>query len=337
MKRHLQVYKVLSIVLFFFPIHLLFIKIKNFFYDNKLLEPTVVNGKVISVGNISLGGSGKTPFTIALSNFLCENGFSVGVATRGYGRKNNHDSFLLDKQSWKDCGDETLVLKNNLASSVPIYVSKNKIFAAQTLAKMGCDIIVLDDAFQHRKISRDIDIVLLAPDELLKKNQKTFPWGLLREPFYNIKRASMVVTTKANLYNEKKSTKYVHALNTKFQDELLCSIKNTNMNVKNLSKINNLLSICAIGKPESFHNSLKSLNINPLKDLIYSDHYNFTKKDVNTIIDNIKKYNIKGIVCTEKDWVKLISFQGEIVIPIYALRLKYSLNKDIEEAVLRLL
>lgn len=337
MKWRLQMRSILSIFLFFFPIHLLFIKIKNFAYDNNVLKPTIIDRTVISVGNISLGGSGKTPFTIALSNFLYKKGFSVGVITRGYGRKNSHDSFLLDQQSWEDCGDETLVLKNNLDPSIPIYVSKNKIFAAETLAKMGCDIIILDDAFQHRKISRDIDIVLLTPDELVNKNKKTFPWGLLREPFYNIKRANMVITTKENLYNEKKSKKYTLSLNTKFQDELLCSIKNTNTNIESLSKINSLLSICAIGKPESFHNSLRSLKINPLKDLTYSDHYNFTKKDVDIIIDKIKKYSIKGIVCTEKDWVKLISFQDEIVIPIYAVRLNYSLNKDIEKTVLRLL
>jgi tetraacyldisaccharide 4'-kinase len=328
---------ILSIFLFFLPMHLLYIKVKNFIYDNNVLKPTIIGGKVISVGNISLGGSGKTPFTIALSNFLCGKGFSVGVITRGYGRKNIHDSFLLDKQSWEDCGDETLVLKNNLDPSIPIYISKNKIFAAQTLSKMGCDIIILDDAFQHRKISRDIDIVLVTPDELVNKNQKTFPWGLLREPFYNIKRANIVINTKENLYSEKKSTKYPLSLHTEFQDELLCSIKNTNINIKGLSKINNLLSICGIGKPESFHSSLKSLNINPLEYLTYSDHHNFTKKDMDIIIEKIKKYDIKGIVCTEKDWVKLISFQLELVIPIYAIRLNYSLNKDIEETVLRLL
>ena len=124
---------ILSIFLFFLPMHLLYIKVKNFIYDNNVLKPTIIGGKVISVGNISLGGSGKTPFTIALSNFLCGKGFSVGVITRGYGRTNIHDSFLLVKQSWEDCGDETLVLKNNLDPSIPIYISKNKIFVAKAL------------------------------------------------------------------------------------------------------------------------------------------------------------------------------------------------------------
>jgi len=337
MKRRLQVRSALSILLFFFPIHFIFIKLKNLFYDNSLLSSAKINSTVISVGNISLGGSGKTPFTISLSNFLYKKGFSVGIVTRGYGRKDGSDNFLLDNHSWTECGDEALVIKNNISPSIPVYISKNKIYAAKELSKMGCDIIVLDDAFQHRKIFRDIDIVLLSPDELIHKNKKTFPYGLLREPFYNINRADLIVATKSNLYNEKNSAKYVLSLQTNFKDELLCSIKNSKINIKGMSKMDGLLSICGIGKPKSFHNSLKSLNIKPLQSLTYPDHHNFSKEDIDVLASKIKKHNIKAIVCTEKDWVKLISFKDEIVVPIYAIRLNYSLNRDIEEAILRLL
>ena len=204
-------------------------------------------------------------------------------------------------------------------------------------SKMGCDIIVLDDAFQHRKIFRDIDIVLLSPDELMHKNQKTFPYGLLREPFSNIDRADLIISTKANLYNENNSAKSVLSLKTNFHDQLLCSIKNSKINIKEVSKMDGLLSICGIGKPESFHNSLKSLDIKPLESLTFPDHHNFNKKDIDRLVRKIKKEGITAIICTEKDWVKLISFMDDIVIPIYAIRLNYSLNKDIEESILRLL
>ena len=327
----------ISILLFFFPIHFIFIKLKNFFYDNNLLSSAKINSTVISVGNISLGGSGKTPFTISLSNFLYKKGFSVGIVTRGYGRKDSCDDFLLDNHSWRECGDEALVIKNNISKSIPVYISKNKIYAAKELSKMGCDIIVLDDAFQHRKIFRDIDIVLLSPDELMPKNQKTFPYGLLREPFSNIDRADLIISTKANLYNENNSAKSVLSLKTNFHDQLLCSIKNSKINIKEVSKMDGLLSICGIGKPESFHNSLKSLDIKPLESLTFPDHHNFNKKDIDSLVRKIKKGGITAIICTEKDWVKLISFMDDIVIPIYAIRLNYSLNKDIEESILRLL
>ncbi len=119
------------------------------------------------------GGTGKTPFTIALSNFLVQRGKSVGVLTRGYGRKGCGD-FLLKNHSVEEAGDEAIVLRNNLSNSVPIYISKNKVLGAKKLIDLGCDIIVLDDAFQHRKIHRDIDVVLVNPDELKEKNKKHF-------------------------------------------------------------------------------------------------------------------------------------------------------------------
>jgi len=329
---------IFSIILFLFPIHMVFIKIKNFLYDNNIINPTNIDTKVISIGNISLGGAGKTPFTIALSNFLKnKRGFSVGVVARGYGRKNSHHNFLFDDHSWQDCGDETAVLTNNLSSSIPVYISKNKILGGKELSKLGCDIIILDDAFQHRKLGRDIDIVLLSPDELETKNQRTFPWGLLREPFYNLRRADIIITTKMNLYNSQTPLRNSLPLNTSFQEELLSSDSVSKITTKQLSKSQNVLSLCGIGKPKSFQSSLKSLNIHAKKHLTYSDHHHFNKKDVATILAHIKQHNILSIVCTEKDWVKLVNFKEEIGIPIYAIRLNYCLNKDIEEAILCLL
>jgi len=337
-KRPLQMHKIFSLILFLFPIHLVFIKIKNFLYDNNIIDPIKIDTKIISIGNVSLGGAGKTPFTIALSNFLKEKrGFSVGVVTRGYGRRNSHHNFLFNNHSWQDCGDEVIVLTNNLSRSIPVYISSNKILGAKELSSLGCDIVILDDAFQHRKLGRDIDIVLLSPDELLAKNKKTFPWGLLREPFYNIKRANIIIATKINLYSSKILPPNSLPLNTSFQKELLSSDGASKITIKQLSKLKNIMSLCGIGKPVSFQNSLESLNISVKKHLTYSDHHSFTEKDIANILSHIKKLNIQSIICTEKDWVKLMGFDDEISIPIYAIRLNYCLNKDIEDAVLRLL
>jgi len=326
---------IVSMVLFLFPIHLLFIKIKNYLYDKNIVSPTKVGATVVSVGNISLGGAGKTPFTIALSNFLAQRGKSVGVLTRGHGRKNN-GSFLFNNHSVEEAGDETLVLKNNLSSSIPIYVSKNKILGTQKLVLLGCDTIVLDDAFQHRKIYRDIDVVLIGPDELQKKNKKTFPWGLLREPFYNIGRADIVITTKTNLYETKNAVKNKLFLNTEFEDNVL-SLNGEPITINQLTKIGPIMSICGIGKPQNFHASLEKLGIGvPHRMGVYPDHFDFAK-GISEILTTIKKEKIVAVVCTEKDFVKLDAFKEKINIPIYAIKLKHSLNKEIEDAFLRLL
>lgn len=326
---------VVSLILFLFPIHLLFIKIKNYFYDKNIILPTKVGATVISVGNISLGGTGKTPFVIALSNFLVQRGKSVGVLTRGHGRK-NRGGFLFNNHSVEKAGDETLVLKNNLSSSIPIYVSKNKILGSQKLASLGCDTIILDDAFQHRKIHRDIDVVLVGPDELKNKNKKTFPWGLLREPFYNIDRADIIITNKANLYKESSTLKNSLSINIEFENEVL-SINNRPTTINELSKLKKIMSICAIGKPESFQKSLSKLNIQVVKELIYPDHYSFSAKDVSSFVSVVEKNKIEAIVCTEKDSVKLVLFKEKINVPVYVVRLKHRLNKDVQEKFLCLL
>ena len=326
---------VVSVVLSLFPIHLLFIKIKNYLYDKNILSPTRAGATVISVGNISLGGTGKTPFTIALSNFLVQRGKSVGVLTRGYGRKGCGD-FLLKNHSVEEAGDEAIVLRNNLSNSVPIYISKNKVLGAKKLIDLGCDIIVLDDAFQHRKIHRDIDVVLVGPDELKNKNKKTFPWGLLREPFYNIDRADIIITNKANLYKESSTLKNSLSINIEFENEVL-SINNRPTTINGLSKLKKIMSICAIGKPESFQKSLSKLNIQVVKELIYPDHYSFSAKDVSDFVSVVEKNKIEAIVCTEKDSVKLVLFKEKINVPVYVVRLKHRLNKDVQEKFLCLL
>ena len=323
-----------SLVLFLFPIHLLFIKIKNYLYDKNILSPTRVNATVISVGNISLGGTGKTPFTIALSNFLVQHGKSVGVLTRGYGRKGRGD-FLLKNHSAQEAGDETIVLKNNLSRSIPIYVSKNKTLGASKLASLGCDTVILDDAFQHRKIHRDIDVVLVNPDELKEKNKKTFPWGVLREPFYNIDRADIIITNKINLYKESSPLKNSLLINTEFESEVLSS--NKKITINQLCDLKNVMSLCGVGKPESFQKSLSELNVHVVESLVYPDHHSFNKKDVSNIGLSIEKNKIGAIVCTEKDWVKLSSFKEKINAPIYAIKLKHSLNEEVRGAFLRLL
>ena len=161
----------LSALLFVFPLHLIFIFLKNFLYDFRVLKGEKVDAKIISIGNIALGGTGKTPTTIAIANFLERNGYTVGIVTRGHGRENISNSFLLKNQSWKECGDEVVILKNNTSSNTRIFVSLDKIYAAKQLSNMGCNIVLLDDGFQHRRIDRDIDIVLLGPENQNKKCQ----------------------------------------------------------------------------------------------------------------------------------------------------------------------
>ena len=271
--------RVLTAFLTLFPIHVLLIKIKNFLYDYNFWKAKKSKAKVISIGNLSLGGSGKTPFAIALSRFLVSKNYSVGIVTTGHGRNNNNfffgQSFLMENQPWEEAGDEAVLLKNNL-DKVPIYVSwrkKNKVHAANYLfEKNNCDIVILDDAFQHRKTYRDIDIVLTSSETSLS-SQKIFPYGLLRESILGLKRADIIIETKGNLFNKNSGNRQSRfVLHWGFNDHLLMP-NNETCPMGVLEKYNNILSLCAIGDPESFKKTLEFLKIDSKEFLAYPDHY----------------------------------------------------------------
>lgn len=321
-----------TVFLFVFPIHLFFIKIKNLLYDFKVIKPVKISSKVISVGNVSLGGTGKTPITISIANFLQKKGLKVGIVSRGYGRKKSSNSFLVDNQHWTECGDEVVLLKNNLHTEIPIFVSNNKVFAAKKLSKMGCNIIILDDGFQHRKIHRDIDIVLIGPQNQLKNRQLIYPYGLLREPLKNVKRADITIMTKKNIVKNKSILNFDYALDLVIKDEILSTSKNKL--IKDLLKSSDNLSVCSIGDPISFSKTLESLNINIKKRLIFPDHWSFSLQDVNKINKLASKYDLHNIICTEKDYIKLIDFKKSLNISLNSIVIKHNLSKEFEEDIL---
>ena len=323
--------------LFLFPIHVLFIWLKNFFYDYSLIKPKKTKPIIVSVGNVSLGGTGKTPFTIAIAKLLTQQGYKVGVSTRGHGRKNEKSSFLMKDKNWfvKDfykhwrvAGDETVLLKNNL-ENIPVYVSKDKTKAAESLYRQeGCDVVLLDDGFQHRKLYRDVDIVLFDHSE---KANKIFPYGALREPIIGLKRADIIIST--NMADNKEGGL---ALKWGYNDYLLVadSPENKAERFEVLNQYTNILSLCAIGSPEGFQKTLESLKINFKESLVYPDHYPFKEKDIKKINSFVDNNKIDLILCTEKDLIKLKQYKETLGAPIAAITINYSLSPSLEKGIL---
>ena len=330
MKNKLLTYA-LSALLFVFPVHLVFIFLKNLLYDFGVLKGKKVGAKVISVGNIALGGTGKTPTTIAIANFLEKNGHSVGIVTRGHGRENISNNFLLKNQGWRECGDEVVLLKNNTSSNTRIFVSLNKVYAAKQLSKMGCNIVLLDDGFQHRRIDRDIDVVLLGPENQNKGCQLIYPYGLLREPLCSLKRADITISTKNNLI-KRTSLQSDHKLNLKIKEKVLSS--SSIKNIHSLANKSGIVSVCAIGDPESFSKTLESININVDKKLVFPDHWPFSLHDIEKINRIAIKEGLKHIVCTEKEFVKLVEFKQHLKIDINAIIINHQLSEKIERDIL---
>ena len=322
---------ILSALLFVFPIHLLFIFLKNFLYDLEIFKARKVDAKVVSIGNIALGGTGKTPTTIAIANFLEKKGYAVGIVTRGHGRENISNSFLLKDHGWKECGDEVILLKNNTSSNTHIFVSLDKIYAAEQLSKMGCNIVLLDDGFQHRRIHRDIDIVLLGPENQNKKWQLIYPYGLLREPYCYLRRADITISTKSNLI---KSTnlRSDYALSLEIKKEIISS--GSIKNIHDLGNKSGIISVCSIGDPESFSKTLSNINIDVNKKLVFPDHWPFSLSDIEKINCLAVKEGLKHIVCTEKDFVKLLEFKNVLNVDVNAVVMKHDLSEEVEQDIL---
>lgn len=298
---------------------------------------------VISIGNITVGGTGKTPLTIALAKEAKKRGFFPIVLTRGYKGRLKGPCFVERNEDARSLaylyGDEP-VLMLELLKDVPIIKSadryKGGIFALKNLdTSKKPPLFILDDGFQHWKLYRDLDILLIDFTNPFG-NYKLLPLGTLREPLCEIRRANIIIITKVetkdNLFN-------------KVLKELITQIKTINPNApiyfSNL-KVNALIdkdglqfsnellrnkkiyAFCGIGNPESFKKHILSLQGNIVGFKIYRDHYNYTVKDLTSIIKNAAIKKCDYLITTQKDMVKLRGLK----LPNNLLSLNVSFNID---------
>ncbi len=294
--------------------------VRNFLYDKYLLPIVCVNAKVISVGNLTTGGVGKTPVVANIANHYAQKtDEKVCIISRGYG--GHLDNKLINvikidgdiKYDAYYAGDEPYWLAQNTHESVVVITCANRIKAAEfAVNKLQVTKIILDDAFQHRRLNRDCDIVLV-DSEMRFGNKRLLPFGPLRENFSGLQRADIVYVVSKNT-EHKNAEKFMRILASKiYKDVRVCRIEpDIIYNIKSgelLNKSESVTALCAIGQPEQFLKFLDDYNVENI--VIYEDHYSYTYSDI---------ANIKGkIVTTEKDAVKIKRFGFNNV---YALKLK---------------
>ncbi len=286
---------------------------------------------VISVGNISMGGTGKTPFTLMLSKYFLKAGRKVCILSRGYKGKIGLDTNII-------CDGKNILLKPPLAADEPFMLAnhlKNAIIItgkdrtkSYKFAKMkfSPDIFILDDGFQHRKMHRDIDILLLD----YKKPISTgfpFPFGYLREFPSAIRRADIVVFTRAE--DEKipdEVEKYI--LNKPyFFSQIFTTGLFNNENVCVTEKVKNskFIAFSGIAKNNSFLNTLRQQGLNIVKTTFFNDHHSYTERDEEKLLKLIQKNEADFFVTTEKDFVKLTE---NIRMKALYLRMEVKLNNE---------
>jgi tetraacyldisaccharide 4'-kinase len=303
--------------------------LKNVLYDKGLLKSKKVDAFVISVGNFTTGGVGKTPVVAEIAKYFVDRGEKVGIISRGYGGKlNNKEVHVISDginlyYRADMAGDEPYWLAVNL-NMCAVLTCSNRVKAAEYAIKnLGITKIILDDGFQHRKLYRDVDIVLVDSEKMFG-NENLLPAGPLREGMEGFNRVSKLLIVSKNT-EHKKAEKLVRIMEKKFfpsnklikpeeKHVYLCKTEPDYIyNIitgEHLEIGSEIIALCAIGQPEQFYMFLEK-DYKVTQKITFDDHHQYTKDDIKQI------HGI--IVTTEKDAVKLAPLGNT---NIYALKLK---------------
>ena len=277
------------------------VRMRNARYDNGRAPVSRLRLPVISVGNLSVGGSGKTPFVQTLGRRLSAQGIGYDVLSRGY-RRHSRGVLRVDPAGPAELyGDEPLLLARSLGA--PVFVGEDRYLAglaAEAWAKQSgapTRLHILDDGFQHRQLHRNFDIVLLAPGDL---RGSLLPFGRLREPLSALGRADAVAAPEelASLLAGP-NVWYVHR-----------------RLVLREPAPSRPLAFCGLAQPRQFWESLAGIEIQPVATYAFGDHHRYTARDIALLKRLARQYEANGFVTTEKDLVKLDSAElGEVCAP----------------------
>ena len=328
-----------------FPLAMLFWGIlfwRNLFYTFGFFVSRKLPTKVISIGNITTGGTGKTPAVIYLANILIKRGKKVAVLSRGYGRKTAGTQLVTDGNTpvldWRNFGDEPTLISKAL-SGVPVVVDEKRHRGGMFLVdRFNPDVIIMDDAFQHRAIERDVDIVLINSQDQ-RSDHKLLPYGFLREPWIHLKRAHAIIFTKTNLM---KPAPFLRSMARKsrvprFRSVLLCGpLVSPEGEYKEILKENSVLALSAVGDHGGFLRTLNSAGLNVVEELVFKDHHDYTQDDVELTQKHLLKSGAEYVVTTEKDMVKLDQLDLSR-IEIYSIGIEFKLSKKAENRLLEII
>ncbi len=340
-KKNLDLYETMAVSLLRVPslFYSAVTKLRNKMYNKKLLPTYTSKSYIISVGNLTTGGVGKTPFTLEVAKYFLGVNKKVAILSRGYGAKlsNKKPNLVSDGSgalfTGTMAGDEPVWLADNCKGAY-VVTCASRIKAEKFVKDLyNPDVMILDDGFQHRKMNRDLDIVLVDAKNKFGNNL-TLPAGPLREDLSNMERADRVVVVNKN-FDSKDALKYCDYLKKRFKKPTyLCNIvPDAAYNIltgEALEEDTRIMAFSAIGQSESFYNFLKP-NYKLVAVLDFEDHHTYEQEDISKIIHFAQEENIDCIVTTEKDAVKLIDMIKDVELPIkiYALKLKAFI--DIEE------
>lgn len=283
------------------------VRTRNALYDRGVLRARRLQGAVISVGNLSAGGSGKTPFVILLGELLRARGIEFDVLSRGYGRRSKGVRLIDPAGLPQEFGDEPLLIARKL--NVPVIVGEDRYEAGHFAeSKFGPQLHLLDDGFQHRALARDFDIVLLTPQDA---GDQLLPSGRLREPLYSLRRADAIVLASG-----------ASAESFPIEGKIIWRVRR---GIVPLNVPPRPVVFCGIARPQNFVLQLRAANIEPVAEALYRDHHAYSEKDIRELLELRQRSEAGGFVTTEKDAVNLGGYLSALA-PLAVVQVKMELS-----------
>jgi tetraacyldisaccharide 4'-kinase len=324
---------------------------RNSLYKSGVFKSFSLGVPTISVGNITVGGTGKTPLVAFVAEILAEEGEKVCILTRGYGRENSRKRVLVSDGenilvNAKQAGDEPFELAQKLLGKALVVADADRVSAGiWAREKFGITVFVLDDAFQHLKVKRDLNVVTIDATNPFG-NGKILPSGILREPLQNLKRADLIVITRANLTNEilnlkSQISKYNSSCPIIISENKVSNLieledfdakTNKTMNSEQLTT-NNSFAFCALGNPENFFEQLRRENFNLVSTERFPDHHFYTQKDIEKLEQKAKHLHAEIFLTTAKDAVKLKDLKFNLLCYVVENRLIFDDEKKLREII----
>jgi tetraacyldisaccharide 4'-kinase len=267
------------------------VALRSSLYDRGILKGHRLARPVVSIGNLSTGGSGKTPFVIALGDLLKERGIEFDVLSRGYGRRSKQTIVVDPDGTPEQFGDEPLLIARKL--QVPVVVGADRYQAGLLAEKQfSTRLHILDDGFQHRRLHRDFDIVLLPEDDL----KGTFlPFGRLREPLGSLRRADAVALGPDTRPPRRALQVWRVRRHIYFVDSRAGTV-----------------AFCGIARPEQFFSGLKQLGMEVKASISFPDHHRYQQRDIERLLRIKTETGAKEFITTEKDAINLGPLLAEL-------------------------
>lgn len=309
----------------------LVVRLHNFSYSKRWLEIYTADVPVISIGNITTGGTGKTPLVIWICRFLQNKNVPCAILTRGYKARGTRDE-------GRGTTDEPAILTESCPQAKVIINPNRAEAAAEAVDKFGAKVLIMDDGFQHRRLHRDLDIVTIDATCPFGYG-KVLPAGLLREPVASLNRTDAAVVTRCDQISESELSRIEKKLQLTNPNMVIAKSIHNPICAKTMTgekiaveqlKDKKIFAFCGIGSPDAFLSTIKNTGANLVGSKIYNDHYHYTDSDIDDIHGQANRLGADLILSTQKDYTHyaLRNTQYEIPFAYLAVEIKFTSGED---------